>query len=397
MICDYLIVGAGLSGLVMAEQLSAAGATCVLVDRRSHAGGNCHDTVDSNGLLYHPYGPHYFRTDSRAVVRYLTRFTAWRRARYRVRALARGRLWSFPINLATYEEMIGRPSTEKEFKSFLRNPAHARAPANSKEAIVSRVGPDFYNLFFRDYTRKQWGRPAEGLDASVCRRVPIRANRDDRYFSDRFQAMPAQGYAAMCEKILAACPGLDLRLNTPFEEARLRFPHRHLIYTGPLDAYFDFHFGRLPFRSLRLELEEKSPAQLNSDGFAQAALQINYTGVEPFTRTIEIKHVTGQVARCSNLVREFPADYVPGKTEPYYPVPSPDIERQAALYRRAAAREPGVTFLGRLGTYRYLNMDEVVSLALQEARRLKQAHGWNTRPRLPHRRPGRFAPATFVR
>ena len=376
MICDYLIIGAGLSGLVMAEQLSAVGAACVLVDRRPHVGGNCHDRVDANGLLYHPYGPHYFHTDSQAVVRYLSRFTAWRQAHYRVRALARGRLWTFPINLTTYEETIGRPSTEKEFESFLRSHACARAPENSKEAIVSTVGPDFYNLFFRDYTQKQWGRPAEGLDASVCRRVAIRTNRDDRYFSDHFQAMPTKGYTAMCENILAACPGLDVRLNIPFEEARGRFPHRHLIFTGPLDAYFELRFGKLPFRSLRLELEEKGPDQLNPDGFAQAVLQINYTGTEPFTRTTEIKHVTGQVARYSNLVREFPADYVPGKTEPYYPIPSPDVERRAVRYRRAAARRPGVTFLGRLGTYRYLNMDEVVFAALQEAQHLKQAHGW---------------------
>jgi len=191
--------------------------------------------------------------------------------------------------------------------------------------------------------------------------------------------MPAQGYTVLCENMLNASPGLDLHLNTSFDEAWRRFPHRHLIYTGPLDAYFHYQFGRLPFRSLRIELEEKGRAELNRDGFAQPVLQINYTGAEPFTRTTEIKHVTGEVADCSNVLREFPVDYIPGITEPYYPIPSPDVERHAMLYRAAAEREPGVSFLGRLGTYRYLNMDEVVSFALEEAGRLKQAHRWNGR------------------
>jgi UDP-galactopyranose mutase len=375
MACDYLIIGAGFSGLVVAEQLSAAGAKCVVVDRRPHLGGNCYDTEDSLGTVYHPYGPHYFRTNSQLVVAYLSRFTEWRKVTYRVRALARGKLWSFPINLATYEELIGRSATEEEFRHYLGKPAGP--PRNSRDAITSVVGVEFYNLFFRDYTFKQWGRPAEQLDASVCQRIPIRTNRDDRYFTDSFQALPAEGYTAMFEKMVAASPHLQVHLQTPFEEARTRFPHRHLIYTGPIDAYFDCKFGLLPFRTIRFELELKQPADLDENGFAQKTLQINYTGLEPFTRTVEIKHITGQTSPCSNLVREFPAEYVPGVSEPYYPIPDPVVERQADLYRQAAAREDKVTFLGRMATYRYLNMDQVTAFALQKAEQLKKAHGWS--------------------
>lgn len=373
--CDYLIVGAGFSGLVMAEQLSAAGATCVVVDRRGHIGGNCYDTADSLGVLYHRYGPHYFRTNAQAVIDYLSRFTAWHEASYRIRAMARGRLWSFPINLATYEQLIGRPATEEEFQGYLKKPD--RPPRNSRDAITSIVGVEFYELFFRDYTFKQWGRPAEQLDASVCQRIPIRTNRDDRYFTDAFQALPAQGYTALFEKMIAASPRLEVHLDTVFEEARARFPHRHLIYTGPIDTYFEGKFGLLPYRTLRFELEQKQPEELDANGFAQPALQINYTGKEPFTRTVEVKHITGQKSRYSNLVREFPAEYRPGVSEPYYPIPDPEVERQADQYRRLAEAEEKTTFLGRMATYRYLNMDQVVAFALQKAAQLKKAHGWD--------------------
>jgi UDP-galactopyranose mutase len=372
---DYLIVGAGFSGLVMAEQLSAAGATCVVVDRRSHFGGNCYDQTDANGVLYHTYGPHYFRTNSQAVIAYMSRFTEWRETKYQVRAMARGKLWSFPINLATYEGLIGHPSTEEEFKAYLKKPA--QPPRNAREAIISTVGEEFYDLFFRDYTRKQWGRPAEELDASVTQRLPIRTNRDDRYFTDNFQALPRDGYTKTFERILAASPRLEFHLNTPFEEARSRFPHRHLIYTGPVDAYFNFRHGHLPFRTLRFELEPKGPHELDEKGFAQSTLQINYTGTEPFTRTVEVKHITGQTSRFSNLVREFPTEYIPEKSEPYYPIPGPDVEHQANLYREAAAQEKDVTFLGRMATYRYLNMDQVVAFALQKAEQIKTAHRWS--------------------
>jgi len=356
----------------MAERLSSAGARCVVVERRSHLGGNCHDTKDSHGLFYHPYGPHYFRTSSPVVLDYLSRFTGWREAAYRVRALARGKIWSFPINLRTYEELIGREATEDEFRGYLKTPD--RPPANSRDAITSIIGTDLYDLFFRDYTLKHWGRPAE--DPSVCQRIPIRTNRDDRYFTDSFQAMPDEGYTALFERMVVASPHLTVHFNMSFEEARARFPHRHLIYTGPIDAYFHYRFGALPFRTLRFELEEKQPHELDGDGHAQVALQINYTGMEAFTRTVEVKHVTGQSSRYSNVVREYPDRYVPGKSEPYYPIPAPAEEQQADLYRQAGAEERDVTFLGRMATYRYLNMEQAVTLALHKADELRRRHRW---------------------
>ena len=346
---DYLIVGAGLSGLVLAERLGSLGRSCLVVERRNHIGGNCHDRKDANGLFFHVYGPHYFRTNSELVRTYLSRFTGWNDAKYRVNEFAGVTNWSFPIKLGTFRQFSLNPAaTEDDFKQYLaRSAVPIASPANSKEAILAAVGSELYEFFYKGYTQKQWGRPAEALDPSVCRRIPIHTGLDERYFRDEFQALPKLGYTAMFEAIVEASKA-EIRLETDYRDILPRVRYRHLIYSGPLDEYFNCRFGALPYRTARYALEELGADQVPQGGFVQPVLQVNYPGPEPFTRTVELKHVTGQASRCSNIVREFPAEYRPGESDPNYPVPGPESDSLAGRYRDLADKESGVTFIGRL-------------------------------------------------
>ncbi len=380
---DFLIIGAGFAGLVTAERLAASGWKCTVVDRRNHLGGNAYDTTDNAGVLVHQYGPHYFRTNSADIVKYLSRFTAWREVQYTIKSFTRGRYWSFPVNLNTFEELIGRPSTSREFSDWLTaNRTPIDTPANSEEVILSQTGPEFYNLFFKGYTLKQWQRHPRDLDASVCGRIPIRTNRDNRYLTESFQALPANGYTALFENLLAATPNLTLNLGTDFREARQRFKYRHLIYTGAIDEYFDRRFGPLPYRSLRFEPESFNAEQLRDrqpisgkPGFWQPAMQVNYPDTDvPHTRIVEIKHATGQQIDATTIVREFPKNWTPDD-EPYYPVPAPDARRAYKKYAELTHSETNTSFIGRLATYRYYNMDQVTAMALTTAKKLLQKFG----------------------
>jgi UDP-galactopyranose mutase len=359
---DYLIVGAGFAGMVLAERLGSVGKRCLIVDKRDHIGGNCYDRKDNHGIRYHVYGPHYFRTNSTSVRTYLSRFTEWREVSYRVRVFTKGKHWSFPVNLQTFRQLTDNTeATEADFKAYLeKNAQSITNPANAKEAILAVVGEELYNLFYAGYTAKQWGRPPEQLDASVTRRIPIRTNADDRYFQDEFQALPREGYTSLFERMLEAS-GAELLLNTDYRSVRANAHFGHTIYTGPLDEYFDCRWGALPYRTLRFELEEHLADQ---NGFIQPALQINHPGPESFTRTVELKHITGQQGSWTNIVREFPSEYKAGQSEPYYPVPGADSQSLAQRYRDLANKELAVTFVGRLAEYRYLNMDQVVGGAL---------------------------------
>ncbi|MCP5531736.1 MAG: UDP-galactopyranose mutase [Akkermansiaceae bacterium] len=380
---DFLIIGAGFAGLVAAERLASAGWRCVVVDRRSHLGGNAHDRIDPAGVLVHKYGPHYFRSNSQRVVDYLSRFTGWHEVAYTIKSFTDGRYWSFPINLNTFEEFLGRPSTPEEFTRWLEeHRVPVESPRNSEEVIISQVGRGLYQKFFEGYTIKQWRRHPRELDASVCGRIPIRTNRDDRYLTESFQALPAAGYTAMFENLLAASPRIELHLGVDFEEAKARWNHKHLIYTGEIDAFYGRRFGPLPYRSLRFEhesftAEELIPRQAISGkpGYWQPAMQVNYPDADvPFTRIVEIKHATGQNVDATTIVREFPKDWKPGE-EPYYPVPAPDAKAAYQKYAALAAEEKHTSFIGRLATYRYYNMDQVTAMALTEADRLLALHG----------------------
>lgn len=353
----------------MAERLAAeAGRSCLVIDRRPHLAGNAHDFTDRAGVLVHGYGPHYFRTNSDRIVRYLSRFTEWLPADYRILSRTEGRLWQFPINLNTFEQYLGRPSTSEEMRQTLeewRIPFDP--PRNSEEAILAQVGEPFYKLFFEGYTLKQWRRHPRELDAEVCGRIPIRTNRDDRYLSEKFQAMPLAGYTRMFEKMLDH-PKIQVRLRTSFEEARRQVRWSRLIYTGPIDAYFDHCFGPLPYRSLDFEFET-----LDQE-FHQPVVQVNYPNDHDYTRVVEIKHVTGQKIPVTTVVREYPREPAPHR-EPYYPIPAPDCRALYGRYAELAEREEQVLFVGRLATYRYYNMDQVVGMALAEYDKLKKS-GW---------------------
>jgi len=394
---DCLIVGAGFSGLTIAERLTTQqGKTCLLVEKRDHLGGNAYDRYDKAGVLVHAYGPHYFRTNAPRIVDYLSRFTGWHPVEYKILSYTDGRYWNFPINLNTFEQFLGRPSTSEEMEAWLaEHRVPIENPANSEEVIISQVGRELYEKFFRGYTLKQWRRDPKDLDASVCGRIPVRTNRDDRYLREDFQALPQDGYTAMFERMVAAGGDkLEVRLDTEFRDILPQVTFRHLVYTGPIDEYYDYRHGRLPYRSLRFEPESFTPAQLSGlstrksapPGFFQPAMQVNYPNDEEFTRIVEIKHATGQACENTTIVREYPDDFGPGK-EPYYPIPAPD---SAALYRKyqaltetdpfpaqwrsllpaAAAAPSTVHFVGRLATYRYYNMDQVVGMALKEAEKI---------------------------
>lgn len=375
----FLIIGAGFSGLVLAERLSSQlGAKCTIVEKRGHIGGNAQDEYDAAGVLVHKYGPHYFRTNSPKIRDYLSQFTQWHPVDYKILSHTEGRYWNFPINLNTFEQLLGRESTSEEFEAWLEEKrVPIENPANSEELIVSQVGWELYEKFFKNYTLKQWKKHPRELDASVCGRIPIRTNRDDRYLREEFQALPKEGYHRMFERMLEASPGVELLLNTDYREIVEKIPHDHLIYTGPIDEYFDFCFGPLPYRSLRFENESFSAEQLverepiaGKPGYWQPAMQVNYPGSEvEYTRIVEIKHATGQECSNTTIVREYPDDFAPGK-EAYYPIPTPET---AALYRRYAEKAEGmenVSFVGRLATYRYYNMDQAVGMALSEFERL---------------------------
>lgn len=379
---NYVIVGAGLAGLVMAERLSSVGHSCLIIDRRNHIGGIAYDQRDRNGLFYHPYGAHYFRTDSAVVRDYLSRFTKWREVVYKVQSFTQDKYWSLPINLATFRQLTDSPGvTQEQFEAYLKkNRVPIVRPANAEEVFLSAVGHELNDLLLNDYTLKQWGRSGSQLDAAIGRRMAVRTILDDRYFPHSFQALPRMGYTAMFEAMLEGTRA-ELRLGTEYRELLPHLRYNHLIYTGALDEYFGCEWGRLPYRTLKVDIEEIN-ADRNPTGFIQPALQINYPGHEPFTRTVELKHVTGQNSPCTNIAREFPAEYKPSVSEPFYPIPGDESHDLAQRYRDLAAQEQNVTFVGRLATYRYLEMDDVVASALQVFERIQRGNAPTTSLRI---------------
>jgi UDP-galactopyranose mutase len=354
-IFDYLIVGAGFAGSVLAERLArGSGKRVLLVDKRNHIGGNAYDCHDAAGLLIHKYGPHIFHTNSREVFDYLSQFTAWRHYQHRVLASVDGQLVPIPINLDTINKLYGLRLSASEVEAFLAAQAEPRDPIRtSEDSVVSKVGQELYKKFFRGYTRKQWGLDPSELDAAVAARVPVRFNSDDRYFTDQYQSMPALGFTRMFENMLDH-PNISVLLQTDYRDILRAIPHREMIYTGPVDEFFDCCYGRLPYRSLEFKHET------HEQEVFQPAPVVNYPNDYAFTRITEFKYLTGQRHAKTSIVYEFPQ----AEGDPYYPIPKPE---NAAIYQRyqALAKEtPGVHFVGRLATYRYYNMDQVVAQAL---------------------------------
>ena len=366
---DYLIVGAGFSGSVLAERLASQhGARVLLIDRRPHIGGNAYDEPNQAGILYHKYGPHIFHTNSDQVVDYLSNFTKWRPYEHRVRAYVRGKLVPIPINRTTLNLLFDADlQTEEEAAAYLAKRAEpVDEISTSKDVVINAVGEELYELFFRGYTRKQWGLDPSELDKQVTSRIPTRTNDDDRYFSDTFQAMPLHGYTAMFGKMLDN-PLIEKSLGTDFRDLKEK-AHEiadHIIYTGPIDEYFDHRFGRLPYRSLRFDHQT-----FNQEWFQPVAV-VNYPSEEvPFTRISEYKYLTGQQSASTTVTYEYPS----AEGDPYYPIPRAENQALYKRYEELADAAADVTFVGRLATYRYYNMDQIVGQALATFRRMQSDH-----------------------
>lgn len=360
---DWLVVGAGFAGSVIAERLASVhNARVLVIDKRDHIAGNAYDCLNDEGLLIHRYGPHIFHTNSAAVFDYLSRFTRWRSYEHRVLAQVDGMELPIPINLDTINRLYGLKLNSSELAAWFK----ARAVSvgeikTSEDVVVSAVGRELYEKFFRNYTRKQWGLDPSELDRQVTARVPTRTNQDDRYFTDEYQYMPADGYTRMFTKMLDH-PNIRVMTNVDYRDVRESIPHRRTIYTGPIDEFFDHRYGRLPYRSLRFEHRTEPVKQYQPVGV------VNYPQTEDYTRITEYKHLTGQVHPSTALTYEYPS----GEGDPYYPVPTPASHALYKRYECLALAEPDVWFIGRLATFRYYNMDQVVGQALATFRRIDE-------------------------
>ncbi|HZY79549.1 MAG TPA: UDP-galactopyranose mutase [Cyclobacteriaceae bacterium] len=365
---DYMIVGAGLAGAVIAERLaSQLNKKVILVEKRDHIAGNTYDYYNEHGILIHQYGPHIFHTNSKEVFEYLGRFTPWRTYEHRVLASVDGMLVPIPINLNTINKLYGLNLNSSEVDEFLASRAVKKDQLlTSEDVVMNKVGKELYQKFFKGYTKKQWDLDPSELDASVAARIPTRNNRDDRYFSDTYQAMPSHGYTNMFRNMLNH-PNIKVLLNTDYKEVEHEIPHRKLIYTGPVDYYFDYIYGKLPYRSIDFKFET-----FESE-FVQSTGTINYPNEHLYTRTTEFKHVTGQKHAKTTVVYEYPTS----DGDPFYPIPRPENATLYKRYRALAADLPNVYFTGRLATYQYYNMDQVVaqSLALYKKIALYEING----------------------
>jgi len=360
---DYLIVGAGFAGSVLAERLARDSDKKVLiVDKRPHVAGNAYDHYDDHGILVHRYGPHIFHTNSREIFDYLGRFTEWRPYQHRVLASVDGQLVPIPINLDTINTLYGMNLTSSQVEAFLASLAENRQPVRtSEDVVVNKVGRELYEKFFRGYTRKMWGMDPSELNSSVTARIPTRTNRDDRYFTDTYQAMPLHGYTRMFERMLLH-PNIKVMLNTDYREIAAFIPHRCMIYSGPVDAFFDYRFGRLPYRSIEFQHQTLPREQFQRVG------TMNFPNDHAYTRVTEFKHLTGQTHQHTSVVYEFPC----AEGDPYYPVPKPENDELYAKYKQLADETPNAHFVGRLATYKYYNMDQVVAQALTLYKRIAE-------------------------
>lgn len=359
---DYIIVGAGLFGAIFARQMKEAGRRCLVIDRRKHIGGNIF-TRSLNGIHVHEYGPHIFHTSSRNIWDYVNRFAEFNHFHDEPVANYRGELYNLPFNMNTFHQMwgISTPSEAAAIIERQRSELSGREPSNLEEQAISLVGRDIYEKLIRHYTEKQWGRPCTELPAFIIRRLPVRFRYDNNYFNDEYQGIPKDGYTAMAERLL---DGIEVRLGVDYLQHRdeLRVLADRVIYTGTIDGYYDFRFGALEYRSLRFETEMLSDV----DNYQGVAI-MNFTDPEhPYTRIIEHKHFTFSEGRGTVITREYSSTWNPGD-EPYYPVNDAKNQALYERYRELAAGEEGVIFGGRLGEYRYYNMDKVVERALEEA------------------------------
>jgi UDP-galactopyranose mutase len=361
---DLVVVGAGLSGCVIAERAAKLlNWKVLIIERRNHIAGNCFDKHMENGLLVHQYGPHYFRTNNALLVEYLSQFTSWIDGNYIVKSSFNNQLFPFPINLDTLEQFYGQTLNAETAKELLKEKREKiDEPANSEEFVLSKVGREMYEAFYMNYTLKQWGKQPKELETSVCGRIPIRFNRDNRYVDHQYQIMPKHGYTSMIQKMIEH-PNIQVMLNTDYKDLDFK-GCKTIVFTGAIDEYFNYSLGRLAWRSLKFKYTEFDTE------FVQPCVQINYPNEHDYTRSVEIKHVTKQVHPKTTLVYELPA----ASGEPYYPVPAKGNQSLYLQYKELAEQETrgkNVYFIGRLAEYAYLNMDEVIERALNAFEEIK--------------------------
>jgi UDP-galactopyranose mutase len=352
---DYLIVGAGFAGSVLAERLATvAGKRVLICDKRNHIGGNAYDHYNDAGILVHKYGPHIFHTNSREVFEHLSEFTEWRQYEHRVLASVDGQLIPIPINVETINKLYNLNLSANQMEAYLETLAEpCERIRTSEDVVVSKVGRELYEKLFRNYTRKQWDLDPSELDAAVTARLPVRFNRDCRYFSDTYQAMPLHGFTRMFENMLDN-PNITICLNTDYRDIAAEVSFRQMIFTGPVDEFFDYRFGKLPYRSLHFKHETH-----NKEWFQKNSV-VNYPNEHLYTRITEFKYLTGQEHPKTSIVYEFPRS----EGDPYYPVPKPENQELYKKYKQLADSTSGVYFVGRLATYKYYNMDQVTAQAL---------------------------------
>ncbi|GAC1584644.1 MAG: UDP-galactopyranose mutase [Ginsengibacter sp.] len=360
---DYLIVGAGFAGSVLAERLAnKAGKKVLIIDQRSHIGGNAFDYYNEDGILIHKYGPHIFHTNSRDVFDYLGQYTDWRPYEHRVLGSVDGQLVPIPINLTTINKLYGLNLSSDQVEAFFKSKAEkVDRVKTSEDVVVSVVGRELYEKFFKNYTKKQWDLDPSELDASVTARVPTRTNKDDRYFTDTFQAMPLHGYTKMFEKMLSH-PNIKIMLNTDYKEIVDLIPYKNMIFTGPIDSYFNYCYGKLPYRSLEFKFETIDAEQYQPTG------TVNYPNEQAYTRITDFKYLTGQKHPKTTIVYEYPK----AEGDPYYPVPRQENADIYKKYQQLASAMTNTYFVGRLATYKYYNMDQVVAQSLTLFKKLMQ-------------------------
>ena len=360
---DYMIVGAGFAGSVLAERLaSIANKKVIVVEQRDHIGGNAYDYYNHHGILVHKYGPHIFHTNSKKVFDYLSQFTSWRPYEHRVLASVDGQLVPLPINLNTINRLYGLQLNCEQLEDFYCSRAEKiERVATSEDVVVSKIGRELYEKFFKGYTRKQWDLDPSELDASVTSRVPVRTNRDDRYFTDSFQSMPVHGYTKMFRNMLSH-PNIKVMLNTDYREVIDIIPYQRMIYTGPIDSFFNCCYGKLPYRSIDFRFDT-----LDTEVF-QPTGTVNYPNEHPYTRITEFKYLTGQSNPKTSIVYEYPK----ADGDPYYPIPRPENAALYKKYKLLADSLSNTYFTGRLGTYKYYNIDQVVAQMLTLFEKLMQ-------------------------
>ncbi len=355
---DVLVVGAGFAGCVIAERCASAGRQVLVIDKRDHIGGNAFDEMDVASVRVHRYGPHIFHTNALHVAEYLSRFTEWRDYEHRVLSCVDDCFYPIPINRTTINKLYGLALDEAGVAAYLEGAKEKRDRIeNSEDVVLASVGHDLCDRFFRNYTRKQWGLDLSQLSSAVAGRIPVRTNDDDRYFTDAFQKMPLEGYTTMFARMLDH-PGIRVELGTAFQQIVATVNVSEVFYSGPIDEYYDFCFGRLSYRSLRFEHQHMAGVEQ-----FQPFGTVNYPNDFDFTRITEFKHLTGQRHSGSSVVREYPQS----SGDPYYPVPTPENQERYQQYATLAKTKRNVHFVGRLAEYRYYNMDQVVAAALKMA------------------------------